>query len=358
MPEVVELRTPSRTSSAALFSPAVTYWTAQWNPSREAVSKEVALLRSSLSPESPVVCFGNAQRTRLLAGERVLQLAADRWLLLRGVAALLERRGAVTHVAGDGSWHLLRALGRRPLVLTLMIPSDLPSTTLLDRVSLFVAESEALHDTLLAHGVDERRVRIVYPGIDLARFSVAPLPTDRFRLIFASAPAHVSEFQGRGIPLMIELARRRPDIELLMLWRNWDDATTTAEAFRALDPPANVVIERGDLTDMNDGYARAHATICCFEAGAGKSSPNSVLEGLAAGRPALVTRECGIAGLIGRAGAGAVCERSVEALSDGVDRLMADLPGLSARARLTAEAHFDHHEFLRRYAAIYRDLAA
>lgn len=358
MSEVVELRSSDRTSSPALVSPAVTYWTVQWNPSREAVSKEVSQLRSSLSPASPVVCFGNAQPTRLLASERVLQLAADRWLLLRGVAALIERRGAVTHVAGDGSWHLLRALGRRPLVMTLMIPSVLPPKTLLDRVSLFVAESEALHDTLLAHGVDQRRVRLVYPGIDLARFSVRPLPTDRFRLIFASAPAHVTEFQGRGIPLMIELARRRPDLEILMLWRNWDDATTTAEAFRALDPPPNVVIERGDLADMNEGYARAHATICCFEAGAGKSSPNSVLEGLAAGRPALVTRECGIAGLIGRTGAGAVCDRSVEALADGVDRLMADLPGMSVRARVAAETHFDHREFLRRYAAIYQELAA
>src|SRR6185295_7622410 len=102
---------------------AVTYWTGVWQPGREALSNEVQVLRDLNGGRAPVVSFSSGQRSRVSIGERVIRLSAERWALLRAVAAAVEPRGAVTHVFGAlDEWHLLRAVGRRPVVFTVALP--------------------------------------------------------------------------------------------------------------------------------------------------------------------------------------------------------------------------------------------
>ena len=133
--------------------PRVTYWTGVWNPEREALSKEVAALRSGIRPRPPVVSFSPGQRTVLQAAGGVIQLSSRRWVLLRILAALLERRGDVSHVFGSiNDWHLLRAVGRRPVLFTAALPGRGPSVTLWSRVSVFVAETSALARDLIDAG--------------------------------------------------------------------------------------------------------------------------------------------------------------------------------------------------------------
>jgi len=123
-------------------------------------------------------------------------------------------------------------------------------------------------------------------------------------------------------------------------------------------PPANFRVIQGDVTDMAAVYRDAHATVCCFEAGYGKSAPNSVVEGLAAGRPALLTDTCGIADLVADWQAGVVTQRSAEALAQGVDDLRRGYAAASAQARRLAEEEFNSRRALERYARLYRQLAA
>ncbi len=340
--------------------PAVTYWTGVWRPGSEALSNEVAAVRAALAPRAPVVSFSGGQRSRLALGDRVVMLSHRRRLVLRALAAAVEPFGDVTHAWGAiDDWNFLRMLGRRPLLFTVAFSAAVRDPSHYGGVSLFVAESESLAQQLRDAGVDDARIRVVYPGVDLARFAppaAAAAAPDRLRVVFASAPQHAAEFGDRGIPLLVELARACPDIDVALLWREWGDGDAATRAFTALDPPANVVLERRGTRTMTEVYQSAHAVACVYADGFGKTTPNSVVEGLACGRPVIVGRSCGIADLIVLAGAGHAVTTLDEAVA-AIRALQADWPGASRRARHLAERHFSEFAFVSAYRNAYDALS-
>jgi glycosyltransferase involved in cell wall biosynthesis len=338
--------------------PRVTYWTGIWDPSREAISKDVETLRRRTGMGDLTISFSSGQRSSLLVRDRVIRLSARRWVALRAIASTLERLGDVTHVIGGlNSWHLLRSVGRRPVIFTVALSGPPLERRLCDKVSIFAAQSERLGDAIVQMGVPRARVRVVYPGVDLERFVPAPPPTDTpFRLLFASTPADPAEFDARGIPLLIEIARRHPDVELILLWRRWGDARAARRALQALAPPHNLRIE-DEVADVVTAYRNVHATICCYEADFGKSCPNSIVESLACGRPVIVTDTCGIAHLIDDHSAGVAVPRTIEAIGAAIGQLRAGYPSWSQRARTLAERHFGIEPFVQTYGNLYAELA-
>lgn len=340
--------------------PAVTYWTGTWDPEKEAISKEVNALRESARARAPVVAFSPANRNRLLLRDRVVTLSPRSWLALRAVAAVVEPQGDITHIFGGmSSWHLFRALGRRPILLTAVDSRyrvdglRLPNA----RIVRIAVESEADREEWLTTGMPPEHIEVIYPGIEVDWYQPAPLVTERPTWLFASTPADPAEFETRGVVLLVELARHRPDIDILVPWRNWGDVGEARRALDALRPPGNFLVEFGDAVDMRSYYARAHGTIACFAEGAGKTCPNFVLEGLASGRPCITTPSAGVAPLLERAGAGVVASRDVRSLSAAVDQLRAGWAGYAGHARRLAEAQFDVRNFRARYEKLYGDIA-
>src|SRR4051794_14634477 len=95
-------------------SPRITYWTGTWDPAKEAISKEVALLRSMGLQVAPIVAFSPGNRSTLQLRDRVLTLSAERWLTLRLLAPGVEMMGDLSHVFGTlAAWHWLKVLRRR-----------------------------------------------------------------------------------------------------------------------------------------------------------------------------------------------------------------------------------------------------
>ena len=334
-----------------------TFWTGVWEPAREATSKEVALLRNALSPRSPVVSFASDQPSSFLYRDRVVRLSGKRWLTYRAMAAALEPQGQVTHVFGEMSaWHPLRSLGRRPILFTVVVPGAIADPQLLGKVTLFAAETKRLATELVAAGAPCDRVRVIHPGVAIDHYTPAPLPDGRFTLLFASTPKRFDELDARGVPLLMDLARLVPDIDVVLLWRRWGDLQGARCALAALHPPPNVLVRWADLADPREAYWNAHAVVCCFEEGHGKSCPNSIIEGMACGRPALVTRSCGLADEISALGGGVVCDRSADALAAAVVELREGVARAAAEARHVAVAHFDARTFCLRYQEAYGDL--
>lgn len=336
----------------------VTYWTGTWDPDKEAISKEIALLRRHSRATAPLVAFSPAHRSGLRFHERVLMLSSRRWLTLRAAACLVEPAGDVSHVfGGRSSWHLLRSLGRRPILLTAVLASDGPAQLPRTDIALVVVETGDAVDEWVTAGVPRNRIEIQPPGIDLDRFTPAGLlKPARFTLLFASTPSDPAEFEPRGIALLVELARHRPDIDIVLPWRQWGDVGSGRAALARLRPPTNFLVEHDIVPDMREYFARAHATVAMFARGAGKACPNFVIEGLACGRPAIVSDESGLAGLVDAAGAGIATARRVPALSEAVDRLKSEWFIRSERARALAEAHFDERQFVARYEQMYQQL--
>ena len=337
----------------------VTYWTGIWDPAREALSKEVATLRAALSASSPIVSFSAGQRTRVIPRQGVVQLSARRWLVLRALARVLEPLGRITHVVGElGPWHLLRAVGRRPTLLTVAIAGPSIHRALYTKVSLFAAESDALARSLVDAGVPRERIHIIYPGIDLSVFDSHPMTSlDPFHILFASTPADPREFEARGIPLLIEATRRCPDVRLTLLWRRWGRLADARAALAALAPPSNVVVEYRDASDMRAEYHRVAATACLYAEDFGKPCPHSVIESLACGRPVLVSRTLGVASLVEQAGAGIAVPRTVEGVVAGIQRLRQLAARGSEAPRRVAVERFSLEQFVSRYAALYDQLS-
>ncbi|MGH9387902.1 MAG: glycosyltransferase [Vicinamibacterales bacterium] len=340
---------------------SVTYWTHTWDPSKEAISKEIVALRQGGREKAPVVAFSPGHRTRFDHRGRVLLLSSRRWLALRAVGAIVEPLGQVTHIfGGPESWHLFRSLGRRPILLTVVASRlgavQLPMTNLV-RVAV---EVESSIDDWIGAGIPRARIEIVRPGVDLEWFAAtsAPAASARFTLLFASTPSDPAELDARGIPVLVELARALPDVDIVVPWRAWGDVDAARKALEDLRPPANFVLTFGDVKDMRIQYARAHATIACFEVGAAKSCPNFVVEGLACARPCIATPGVGIAALLERTGAGLIASRDVASLADAVNRLRVAWMVYAERARRLAEEEFDVRHFVARYERLYDEVAA
>ena len=339
--------------------PRVTYWTGIWEPAREALSKEVQTLRRALQPNAPVVSLASGQRSSLSPRDRVVRLNGARWMTFRATAAMLEPFGEVTHAFGAmNAWHLLRALGRRPLVFTVALPGAALEEALYQKVTVFVAESECLADDLRRAGIGSERIRVIYPGVNLEEYRPRTRPAgDRFQVLFASAPSDACEFDARGIPLLVDLARLCPEIDVTLLWRSWGDQDAARRAFASLNPPPNIRIDlRGGRT-MASIYQAADAVACLYEPGFGKSCPNSIVEALACGVPALVSDSCGIAGLIAAAGGGIKTTRHPADVAAAARTLRADHARFSAAARRLAESSFNVRQFVDAYARLYQSTA-
>jgi len=336
--------------------PAVTYWTGTWDPQREAISKEIDLLRRRDGGLRPVVSFSSGNTSALEPGHRVLRLTSRQWPLMRGLAPLVEWSGDVTHVFGGlNSWHLLRCIGRRPTILTVSLSGGPLANGA--NVGMFAAESEALAEELRDRGIAGDRVRLIYPGVDLDQYRPAPVALpEPFRVLFASSPADAEEFDVRGIPLLVETARACPDMTFVFLWRSWGDQDAARRAFERLAPPANVRIECCDAPDMAEVYRHAHAIACFYADGFGKSCPNSVVEALACGVPALVADTTGIAPLVAGCGAGIACVRRVREIAAAARAIRARHVSFSRAARELAERTFGAREFLSSYARLYDEV--
>lgn len=339
--------------------PRVTYWTGIWDPTREAISKEVQTLRRAVQPSAPVVSLSSGQRSSIWPRDRVVRLAGARWMAFRGTAALVEYLGDVTHVFGAmNAWHLLRALGRRPIIFTVALPGPALEPALYDKVTIFVAESECLADDLRRAGIGSDRIRVIYPGVDLQEYRpVTRAPGDRFHVLFASAPSNVGEFQARGIPLLVDFARLCPEIDVTLLWRSWGDHQAAQRAFANLNPSRNIRIDMRRGRDMAAVYQDADAVACLYEPGFGKSCPNSVVEALACGVPALISGTCGIAGLVAKDVAGLATTRDPADVAEAARTLRRDHARFSAAARRLAERHFDLRQFVDAYARLYQSTA-
>ena len=333
----------------------VTYWTGTWEPTREAISKEVQTLRRAIRPSAPVVSLSSGQPSSISIRDRVVRLEGSRWIAFRAAAALVEPMGDVTHAFGAiNAWHFLKALGRRPMILTVALPGPALEPELYEKVTVFVAESECLAEDLRRAGVGDERIRVVYPGVNLEEYRpLARAAHDRFQVLFASSPKDASEFDARGIPLLVELARLCPEIDVTLLWRSWGNQQVAQQAFANLNPPANVRIDTRRGREMAAIYQGADAVACLYEPAFGKSCPNSVVEALACGVPALVSASCGIAGLIAEHGAGIATPRHPADVAVAVRTLSREHARFRTGARQLAERHFDIRQFIDTYARLY-----
>jgi glycosyltransferase involved in cell wall biosynthesis len=331
----------------------VIYWCGWLDPQMVAVSKEMCQLMQAF-PKS--MAFGVSSHHRLAFHPWQHRFGVHQALypLMKWSLPYLERRFDLNHVYTSlADWHFLNVLGQRPIVLTVTqrgVPAD---GRLLRKVRRVVTESEALAEDARSAGVPDDRVSVIYPGVDLETFrAVPPPPVGRWKCLFASSPENMAEVHTKGLDLLLQLAERDPSFELVVLWRPFGPGSDDALREIRARCGTNVQIHAGRVANIHEFYAASHFVVAPFR-NVGKPCPNSVLEGLAVGRPALVSESVDIGCFLERERVAVRFPCTIEGIQGAFVTMCREYTTLQANSRSCAVAHFDLAQLIRRYSDVY-----
>jgi glycosyltransferase involved in cell wall biosynthesis len=324
----------------------------------EAIAGEVRLLRTRF-PAS--VNWGLNPRCwmRLSLRERQCCLHPRLHLLFRAATRVLQHAFDINHIFGSpADWFYLQGT-RRPSVLTVTTEGVPASPSVLEWVARFVVEWPAARRLLEELGIESDRIELILPPVDLKRFTPTPPPTGPFTVVFASSPDDETWLPARGVPQLLEAARLRPEMRFRLLWRPWGNSLPTVRRWLAELDLRNVELQVGRCRNMAAEYAQAHVVATPFaDASRSKPAPNSLIEGLACGRPALVTECVGLADIVRDGHAGSVSPATGEGLAEHLDQLRSNWSERSKHARCLAESCFGAEQFLAGYQRVYEEVLA
>jgi len=195
------------------------------------------------------------------------------------------------------------------------------------------------------------------PGIETGRFTYAQPPPDTpFTLLMASAPWTPAQFHSKGVDALLEVARQRPDLRLIFLWRGvlFNEMRQRVQA-AGLAERVEII---NQLVDVNTTLARVHASIVlAADKSLIKAYPHSLLESLAAGKPVIISSLIPLAKIVAESGCGELVDQ-VEAshVLRAVDRLAANYEAQQQAAQAMPGRYFVSP--LRQYETLYNRIVS
>lgn len=322
-------------------------------PRAEALSQEIGLLQRKFGGE---INYLNPNRRRNLRIPRLLFGLSQLSRLRRW-----EEKVAIHQIYNPDPFPFpLFALLRRPIVYVIssgVSPHFQPTVwtrPILKRPAALVVPDERSAERLAHAGLE--RVELIRSGIDLSRIAPSPPPRGPLHLLMASAPWTPAQFESKGVTALLEAARLRSDLHLTFLWRGHH-----GEAMRRHISAAGLegrvrLVDR--FADLNDELRGVHGVIVLAgAAGIVKAYPHSLLDGLAAGRPVLVSRAIPMADYVEEQGCGGVVEAITPAsilhtLSDFEE----NYPDYVAAAQRVGRRDFDAASMIDRYQMLYQKI--
>jgi glycosyltransferase involved in cell wall biosynthesis len=341
----------------------VLYWTeCCLEPKIEAISKEVCQLAHHFK-KSWIYGISPHYTARWSRADRYFGLHPVFHPLLRVGIPFLERFADINHVYGGVCpWVFYKSLKTKPLVLTIADQKGEPNFDFLERCRKIIVQTETYYKQVLGWGIEARKVELLYPGLQLDHFR--PMRRDRSqggppRILFASAPRSVEEMEGRGVHLLLETARRSPASHYSLLYREWAAGYTSLEPTRqaiARQDLRNVNLMNRTVGDMAEVYGQHEFVVIPYtRADGGKECPNSLIEGLACGLPALISTVCPFASFIETHACGVVFEPTPEGLQQAIETGRSRYLELSENAAQTSRRFFSEANLLKRMAGIYQE---
>lgn len=225
----------------------------------------------------------------------------------------------------------------------------------LQKVRQIIIQSETQKKELIDAGIKEEKLSLIYPPVELERFSYHEPPPD-FTILNASCPGKVRDLQKRGIYFLLDLDPYLGDEHMKFLWRGGEFSLFMDKiknlAFKHIN------IENKIYTDMNRQYAQVHCTIIPYLQFDEylKLIPTSVIESLAAGKPVLVSSKTGVAEIIRANACGVVFDPTRENLLHAIADLRKNYWRYQKNCRKTAEKYFSQGEFLKKHELIYAEI--
>jgi len=199
---------------------------------------------------------------------------------------------------------------------------------------------------------------IIYPSIDVSRFSFSRPAAPRFTIMCGSAPWVPDQFAQKGIDAILDAAQVLPDLHLVFLWRGIL-LEQMRQRIRRRNLEARVqVINR--KVDVNQVLGRVHASVALADRPEIlKAYPHSLLESLAANKPVLISQSIPMADYVVERGCGeVVASLNRKAVVCGIQQLIARYDMFQANTVGIAERDLSPDAMLRAYQSVYSDVLA
>lgn len=178
-----------------------------------------------------------------------------------------------------------------------------------------IAQSKRIRDKLIKMGINPQKIRLIYPWIDLTKFSnTEPPDYEEIRILFASAPlterSDQDIFEWKGISLLLEAFKEFAEdtkATLCLLWRGYyNDILNRKIKELDLESRVNVINE---VSDMPELYTQSHITVIPFlNTRWSPEIPLSAVESLACGRPVVTTNVVELGEIIQTYGCGCIAK--------------------------------------------------
>lgn len=336
----------------------IAFWIFNYMPHWEAASKEAQTLLRAFGSKYTAQLFSLNQNRRLGLRGQEKYFPLPESLIALPLLFQIGRWHRINHLFTSGGERLLAPrFAERTSILTICkepgsIDAFERNRHHLARFEYIVVESERHREILQQCGIEDRRIKLIYPPADKVSYRPAGPP---FKILFASSPPGPNQFLSRGIFLILRAAQRLPEVQFVLVWRNRHH-----ETLRALIADAgvdNVSVINGYVDDMGALYDSAHAIVLAgHEYASFKPTPHSAIESLGRGKPLLVTPTASIAEIVTQWRCGIVFEPTVAGFEEAIRNLMGRYGELQENCHRTVEACFSRETFIERYRLLYEEL--
>lgn len=341
------------------FLPKIIIWTRDFAPDREATSKEILVLRNALK----MVFICNLSSSAELRYSKGILSFYSKFYPLRIIIPLIERKFDISHIFISTPEHFYTSvLTKKPVILTYCGCLTYPIRDLnrfvqgLKKSDHIVVESVKDFSILRKLGFAANKLSVIYPGIDLSQFKLSRVSDETFKILFASAPLSNIDavFYSRGVKLMLDSMERLNQVRFVFLWRKGCSKLLYTLTNKLKINGSRLTIVNEIVPRINPYISNVHAVIAPFISNWGtKACPNSIIEGLASGKPVLVSTKVGISDLIKKEQCGVVFEPTIDGLACAIEDLKSNYRIYQSNSRRVAEEYFSIDLFVKNYQTIY-----
>jgi len=341
----------------------IAYWaTSCLEPKIEAISKEIFSISSSF----PKSCIFSISPHFIIKGSienRYVGCHPSFDPILRLMIPLIEKGFDISHVYGEVSpWLYHKTLQNKNLILTIASEKGTILEEFLERCRAIIVQTKGMHTHLINLGIAPDKVHLLYPGVDLTKFkpSTKNASLKKHTILFATAPRSKEELKSRGVHLLIETAKKNPDIEFHFLFRKWKSGysslATTQKIIKNNDI-SNITITNNIIDDMSLVYPKHDFTVIPYTSpDGGKECPNSLIESLACGIPVLISELSPFSYFVIKHKCGEVFSPTQQGLRKAFEKGLTNYDERKKQARVVAEKFFCQNKLLAFYGQLYEKL--
>ena len=333
---------------------SIAYYTGWLKPDMEGVSKELFVLARHFS--GTVIGISVLQDLKLDFRGRTIGFSSKWYYLARLLVFISSRIHRINHIYDRlDNWIYVSSTSKNSILTGVAGEATLP-LNYYNRMSFIVVDNEEQRKALLKSGIEQEKIKVIYPGIELEPLLEVPnqKQNDDFTVLFASSPPTIKELAARGVFELLEAAEKLPEIRFIFLWRPWGDSFFKIKKEIKDRGLRNIQLIYKKIKDMRELYCKCHVVIAPFKKDGGKSCPTSIMEALACGRPVIVGPGVGIKGLIDEYGVGLSYEDGD--LIETIKLMKSNWSYFTSQTRDIAQQFFSREKFINEYDKLYQEV--